>query len=95
MKLLFAPAAEADLVDIALHIAADDTERTLNFVAELQAACNILQDHPQAGVARPDIRPDLRSKPYRRYVIYYRVLADHVRIERFLHGAQDPGPAGL
>ena len=91
MKLIFSPAAEADLVDIAIYIAADDPERALSFVDELEAACGILINHPRAGAARPDLGDDVRSKPYRRYIVYYRVLDDVVRIERFLHGARDPG----
>lgn len=91
MQLLFSPAAGADLTNIALYIAADDAERAVEFVGKLEAACGILTEHPLAGVARPEIGDDLRSKPYGRYVIYYRVLPGSVRIERFLHGARDPG----
>ena len=94
MKLLFSPAAEADLVDIALYIAADDPQRALEFVKELEEACAILIDYPQAGVARPEVGEGLRSKPYRRYIIYYRALENVVRIERFLHAARDPGGTG-
>jgi toxin ParE1/3/4 len=95
MRLQFSPAAQADLLDIALYIAADDPARALRFVDELEAACDVLVDHPFAGVARPEIGEELRSKPYRRYMIYYRVLGDVVRIERFLHGARDPGAIDL
>jgi toxin ParE1/3/4 len=31
----------------------------------------------------------LRSLPFRRYVIFYTLGADSVRIERVLHGARD------
>ncbi|WP_010338283.1 type II toxin-antitoxin system RelE/ParE family toxin [Sphingobium yanoikuyae] len=90
MILQFSPAAEADLVDIAMFIAADDANRALTFVDELQSACDILVDYPLAGVARPELCENLRSKPYRRYMIYYRIVGDAVRIERFLHGSRDP-----
>lgn len=95
MNLLFSPAAEADLIDIAVYIAADDPVRALTFVEELEAACNILVDHPLAGVARPEIGESLRSRPYRRYIIYYRVTDSAIRIERILHGARDPGPRDI
>lgn len=93
MKLVFSPAAEADLVEIALYIAADDIERAQSFVGELEAACAVLVEHPFAGVARPELGDGVRSKPYHRYVIYYRVEDESVRIERFLHGARDSGAA--
>lgn len=64
MKLLFSPAAEADLTNIALHIATDNVVRALEFVGKLEAACTILTEHPLAGAARPEIGEDLRSKPY-------------------------------
>lgn len=91
MKLLFSPAAKADLIDIAVYIAADDPVRALSFIEELEAACDILVDHPHAGPSRPEIADGLRSKPYRRYLIYYRTAENTVRIERILHGARDPG----
>lgn len=91
MKIVFSPAAESDLVEIGLYIAADDIERARSFIDELEAACAILADHPFAGIARPELGEGLRSKPHRRYVIYYSVLDECVRIERFLHGARDPG----
>lgn len=90
MILQFSPAAEADLVDIALFIAVDDADRALTFVDELQEACAIFIDYPLSGVARPELGENLRSKPHHRYMIYYRILGDVVRIERFLHGSRDP-----
>lgn len=91
MNLLLSPAAKADLEDIALYIAADNPTGALEFIEELEAACATLGDHPRSGVARPELADGLRSKPYRRYVINYRVLESAVLIERFLHGARDPG----
>ena len=90
MILQFSPAAEADLAEIALFIAVDDPERALTFVDELQGACTVLLDYPLVGVARPELGHGLRSKPYRRYMIYYRVLEGVVRVERCLHGSRDP-----
>lgn len=91
MRLVFAPAAKADLREIAAYIAEDNPDRAKSFVAELRKACAILIDHPFVGMARPEVGDGLRSKPHGRYVIYYRVIDDVVRIERFLHGARDVG----
>jgi toxin ParE1/3/4 len=89
MRLVFAPAAKADLREIAAYIAEDDPNRAKSFTAELRAACDILIDHPFLGMARPELGDGLRSKPHGRYVIYYRILDTSVRIERFQHGARD------
>jgi toxin ParE1/3/4 len=88
-RLLFSPEAEADLADIAAYIAADDPARALSFVDELEASCAGLTDYPDAGRARPELAPDLRSKPHGPYVIFYTPGAKAVRIERILHGARD------
>ncbi|MFN3943404.1 MAG: type II toxin-antitoxin system RelE/ParE family toxin [Allosphingosinicella sp.] len=88
-RLEFAPEAEADLIDIATYIAADNPERALSFVDELEASCAGLLDYPDSGRERPDLAPGLRSKPHGRHVIYYTPGVDMVRIERILHGARD------
>ncbi|HZG47402.1 MAG TPA: type II toxin-antitoxin system RelE/ParE family toxin, partial [Allosphingosinicella sp.] len=46
IALLFSPAAEQDLFDIALHIARDDPSRALSFVDELEATCASLRHYP-------------------------------------------------
>jgi toxin ParE1/3/4 len=88
-QLEFSPAAEADLLDIAAYIAAENPERALSFVDELEASCAVLRDFPETGRERWELAPDLRSKPYGRYVIFYTPGAKVVRIERILHGARD------
>ena len=41
------------------------------------------------GPARPDIAPDLRYFPVRRYLILYRQITDGIEIVRVVHGARD------
>lgn len=50
MNVAFSPAAETDLVDIALYIAQDNPKRALSFVDELEAKCAVLGEAP--GIAR-------------------------------------------
>lgn len=88
-RLIFSPEAEADLTEIATFIAADNPARALTFLDELEASCALLLDFPEAGRARPELAPNLRSKPYGRYVVFYAAGGDDVRIERILHGARD------
>jgi len=85
----FAPQARADLLDILTHIAADDPARAAAFVGEIEQRCNALRDFPTSGRGRPELAPDLRSKPHGRYVIFYTAGEQAVRIERVLHGARD------
>ena len=44
---------------------------------------------PMMGRARPEIAPDLRSLPFKRYVIYYLPLHDGIDVVRILHSARD------
>lgn len=88
-RLEFSPEAEADLIEIATYIARDNRQRAHSFVDELEARCADLILFPDAGRARPELAPVLRSKPHGRYVIFYSVGTEAVRIERILHGARD------
>jgi toxin ParE1/3/4 len=88
-RLEFSPEAEADLIEIAAYIARDNRERAHGFVDELEARCADLIAFPDSGRARPELAPDLRSKPHGRYVIFYTAGIEAVRIERILHGARD------
>ena len=38
---------------------------------------------------REDIAPGIRMQVHGRYLVFYRVQMDAIRIERILHGAQD------
>jgi toxin ParE1/3/4 len=88
-RLEFSPEATADLADIGAYIARDDSKRARSFVDELEARCAGLTDYPGAGRARPELAPNLRSKPHGHYLIFYTPGAEVVRIERILHGARD------
>jgi toxin ParE1/3/4 len=49
----------------------------------------MLGDWPEAGRAREEIAPDVRSIAVGWYVIFYRDAADFVQILRVLHGRRD------
>jgi toxin ParE1/3/4 len=85
----FSPEAEADLLEIALHIAVDDPERALSFVDELESRCLSLSRFPGRGRERAELATNLRSVPHGRYLIFYTPSAKTVRIERILHGSRD------
>jgi len=48
-----------------------------------------LCSHPNMGRQREELAPRIRSLPYHRYVIFYRVDAKILEIVRVLHGARD------
>lgn len=83
------PEAEADLLEIALHIAQDSPARAQRAVWRLRERCRILEDWPLVGRARPELGDDLRSLVEWPYVVVYRVDSGVVEIVAFLHGARD------
>jgi toxin ParE1/3/4 len=93
MKVSFAPAAQADLVDIAIYIAEDNADRALSFVDELEAKCFKLGQQPGLGTRREELIDGLRMLPYGRYLIFYREQTGALRIERIMHSARDIGRA--
>jgi len=85
----FAPAARADLIAIGRYIAEDDPARAESFLAELEAKARQAAERPLSFPARDDISPGLRAAVHGRYLLFFRDLADEVRIVRVLHGARD------
>ncbi|WP_020179246.1 type II toxin-antitoxin system RelE/ParE family toxin [Methylopila sp. M107] len=88
MAFRLLPAAEADLQAIVRHIAADDPAAALRWFESILARCRRLGDMPEMGVARPDVRPDLRLLPVGNYLILYREADGDAEIVRVVHGAR-------
>jgi toxin ParE1/3/4 len=89
MKLFFSPLAENDLEEIADFIAQDNPLAALQFIQNLRLQCQRIAHTPQAFPARSELGKTLRSCAHQRYVIFFRILPDHVRVERVLHSARD------
>jgi len=89
--IAYSPLALDDLRDITLYIAADNPTRAFSFVEELREKAERIASHPLAYPARDELIPGLRSASYGRYLLYYRLVTDGIRIERVLHSARDQG----
>jgi len=88
MSFRLRPAAEADLADIALHIAQDNPHAARAWLNDMLRHCRNLGDMPSLGVARPDIRPELRMLAAGNYLILYREIDGDAEVVRVLHGAR-------
>jgi toxin ParE1/3/4 len=88
-SVTFSPKARQDLLDIGDYIAKDSRANARRFVAKLMEQCQRIGHAPLAYTGREDLAPGLRMAPMGRYVIFFRVLGEVVRIERVLHGARD------
>jgi toxin ParE1/3/4 len=89
MRCIFAARAEADLEDIGDYIAEDNPLRARSFTIELRERCKRIADMPRAYPLRPEIASDIRALVMGNYVILYSAHADHVLIERIVHGARN------
>ncbi|WP_157017666.1 type II toxin-antitoxin system RelE/ParE family toxin [Mesorhizobium xinjiangense] len=89
MGFTLRPQAEADIETIARHIAADSPPATLRRYDKILSACRQLGDMPGTGVARFDIRPQLRMLPVGNYLLLYRETEEGAEIVRVIHGARE------
>lgn len=55
----------------------------------LRSACELIASQPLIGERRPEFPGDLRSFVVERWVVFYQVADDSVRICRVLDGVRD------
>lgn len=87
----YAPEAEAQLLALYRYIADEaDAGIALHFTEAIMAQCDKLADFPERGTPRDDLRPSLRTIPFRRRAtIAYAVDPDAVVILGIFYGGQD------
>ncbi|HXW25682.1 MAG TPA: type II toxin-antitoxin system RelE/ParE family toxin [Xanthobacteraceae bacterium] len=90
MIVVITEAAEADLEAIGDWIAEDNPARALTFVRELRRRCETLADAPRGYVLVPRYEHlGVRRRPYRDYLIFYRIVDDTIEVLHVIHGARD------
>ena len=94
-RLVYLSSARQDLRDILRYLTQESGDRALAraFVDRLRGQCAKLAALPGTlGRARPELRPDIRSLPYRGYVIFLRYAAETFEVVNVLEGHRDfPG----
>jgi toxin ParE1/3/4 len=90
MIVVITAAAESDLESIADWIAEDNPARALTFIAELRRRCETLVDAPKGYALVPRYEAlGIHRRPYRDYLIFYRVTGETIEVLHVLHGARD------
>lgn len=90
MNVVLTEAAIADLIGIGRYIALDNPRRAASFVAELEERCHRLGSMPLAYPLLPEREETgIRRRPYRDFLIFYRIAGGSVEILHVLRGAQD------
>jgi plasmid stabilization system protein ParE len=91
-RATFLASVRADLLDILTYIADASGSVALreDFVRRLRAKCRELAAlESTIGRPRPELRSDIRSFPYKGYVIFFRYVADRFEVVNILEGHRD------
>jgi plasmid stabilization system protein ParE len=91
-RAIFLASVQNDLLGILSYIAEQSGSLSVaqRFVRQLRDYCHKLAGLPGTlGRARPDIRPDLRSAPYKSYVIFFRYVGERFEVVNILEGHRD------
>lgn len=64
-------------------------DQALEYLIGLRTQFLFLLKNPHIGKKRDEIKEGLSSFPYVSHIIFYRVLKNHIRIVRVLHGSRD------
>ena len=89
MRLRITPLAAQDLEEIGDYIALDNASRAVEFIAELQAHCEIIRRNPEGYRQRLEFSQTMRSCTHGNYVIFFESNDSEVTIIRVLHGGRD------
>jgi toxin ParE1/3/4 len=90
-RVVFAPEAENDLLQLYLYIAEHSGDvRALAYVERQERYCQGFADFPERGTSRDDLFPGLRVVGFERRVsIAFHVTTDTVTFDRILYGGRD------
>lgn len=91
-RLVYLSSARQDFRDILRYITHESGKRAIAraFVNRLQQQCGKLATLPGTlGAARPELRPDVRSFPYRGYIIFFRYGVDTLEVVNVREGHRD------
>lgn len=90
-RIIRAPAAQADAIEIWAYIAEDNEPAADRLLARFDQAIQKISLQPHIGKSADEIAPGIRFLPLGSYLIFYRVAGDEIEIARILHGARDIG----
>jgi len=89
-RIIITERADFDLDDIGDYIAEQSgDERAEAVLLTIDEKIRLHATMPLAGRQRDELREGVRSFPVYNYVVFYRPLANGIRIIRILHGSRD------
>ena len=88
-RLVLSALARADLAHIHLYLFEHNPTAADQFVLDFYGKMDAMADLGLSGVARDDIRPELRSLSYRERTVYFRTTDSRLHVIRILHGRRN------
>ncbi len=70
LRLIIAPSARLDLLDIHDYIARDKPNAAANWIGRIEEKCGLIAKTPEFGERRPEYGRDIRSSVIGRYVVF-------------------------
>ncbi|TGQ52345.1 type II toxin-antitoxin system RelE/ParE family toxin [Mesorhizobium sp. M1C.F.Ca.ET.193.01.1.1] len=96
VKVVWSPAARADLIDIYVTIGGENATAAERYYAWIEARAMQLAEQPRMGVRRADIRPSARMLVAAPFILLYETIPDtndglveRVEIVRVVDGRRD------
>ncbi|MEX2140953.1 MAG: type II toxin-antitoxin system RelE/ParE family toxin [Pirellulales bacterium] len=90
-QCIYSPAARRDLLELYEYIAQDRPDAAQRFIEHLEATCQWLAVDREMGERVEGLRQGARMFSYEKYVIFYEIVANDIRVLRIVHGARDFG----
>ena len=89
-RVHFTPAATEDLNQIWLYLSLEaDEDFADRFVDQIEEKCHNIARSPKGYRLRPELLPNLRSFPFKRYIIFYIPSGSGIDVFRVIHAARD------
>lgn len=87
--VIFSSFTVSDLDDIFNYVAEFNTDSAKKTIKELMQKFKLLAENPKIERSHDELILNLRSFPYKNYLIFYFPIENGVEIYRVLHGAKD------
>lgn len=89
-RVILAPEADCDLMEIARRIAKRNLPAAYRFIDRVYEIGELLARNPEMGRRRDELEPGLHSFPIGLFVLFYRRRrAGSIEVARILRGARD------
>lgn len=89
LEVTVSPKAISDSFEIWSYIAHNSFQAADRWIDELNDQYNLISRQPFIGRQQDNLEADLRSIPFGRYLIFYKIQQETIFIVRVLHSARN------